>query len=144
MKGNLLKISALKKTSEWCDKDRVLLYACFQILVDFIEKEKPQRIVDYKHDREQKAQWKELQTLYHYWKIDRPRLEKESEKALMKSGIKMVDGKPAKPGAPSQEVKFIFKDRRASNRHNYLYDKIHRLDDEMLRRLIAIRHHLWC
>jgi hypothetical protein len=66
LKGNLLKLQSIKKNNEWCDKDQVLLFACFQILVDFIEKEEPQKIVDYKSDKEHKRQWKELQTLYRY------------------------------------------------------------------------------
>jgi hypothetical protein len=66
MKGNVLKLQNLKKKNEWWDKDQVMLYACFQLLMDFLEKEKPQTIVDYKYNLEQKKQWKELQTLYGY------------------------------------------------------------------------------
>lgn len=144
MKGNILRFKDLPKNSEWCDKDRVLLFACFQILVDFIEKEKPQRIVDYKHDREQRRQWKELQTLYGYWKKERPRMMRQSDRALVKSGIRMVDAEKARPGARSQRVKITIKDKRAHRLHNRLDAKLRRLDDEMLQRLIAMRHHLWC
>jgi hypothetical protein len=145
MKGNILKLTALKKNNEWCDKSRVLLYACFQILVDFIEKEKPQRIVDYKHDKEQKKQWKELQTLYRYWKIDRPRLEKEMDRALEKSSKKnKMEFGPSKDGGLTGEVIFITKDKKARNLYWRLEDKIGQKDDEMLQRLINIRHHLWC
>ena len=35
--ANKLKIPTL--TKEWCDKDYVLLHACFAILVEFVEKE---------------------------------------------------------------------------------------------------------
>jgi|ERR1035441_10060878 hypothetical protein len=144
MKGNLLKLQDLKASSEWCDKDYVLLYACFQILVDFIEKEKPQTIVDYKHDRGQRKQWKELQTLYHYWKRDRPRLEKESLRALMKAGLKMENKPSPKAGVASHEVHISIKDKKAHRLHDRLHGKLHRLDDEMLQRLINIRKHLWC
>ena len=37
--SNLLKIESLDKG--WCDKDHVLLHACFQLLTDFVEKEMP-------------------------------------------------------------------------------------------------------
>ena len=144
MKGNTLILKDLKKNSEWCDKDRVLLYACFQILVDFIEKEKPQTIVDYKHDLEHRRQWKELQAIYRYWKKDRPRLERESDKALMKAGLEMVDKPGSIIGRASQEIQITVKDKKAHRLHDRLYDKLHRLDDEMLQRLINIRHHLWC
>jgi len=112
--------------------------------VDFIEKEKPQTIVDYKHDQKHRRRWKELQALYQYWKRDRPKLEKESTRALMKAGLKVVD-KPSKrsPGA-NTEIQITIKDKQAYHLHNRLDDKLHRQDDEMLQRLIKVRKHLWC
>jgi len=41
----LLKIQTLEKG--WCDKDEVLLHAAFQLLVDFVEQEHPDKIVDW-------------------------------------------------------------------------------------------------
>jgi hypothetical protein len=35
--ANVLKIESLSEG--WCDKDHVLLHACFQLLSDFVEKE---------------------------------------------------------------------------------------------------------
>jgi hypothetical protein len=35
----------------WCDKDRIMLHAVFQLLVDFVEQEKPDQIVDYDKNR---------------------------------------------------------------------------------------------
>ena len=144
MKGNLLKLQSIKKNNEWCDKDQVLLLACFQILVDFIEKEEPQKIVDYKSNKEHKRQWNELQTLYRYWKSERPRMQKDAQKALRKSGIKMVSDPSENSGVRSVAIKFTFKDKKAFNLGCRLEDKLDRLDDEMLRRLINMRHHLWC
>ncbi len=40
-----LKIHTLNK-GEWYDRDTILLHAAFQILTDFIEQEKPEKIVD--------------------------------------------------------------------------------------------------
>lgn len=37
--SNILKIDSL--TEGWCDKDSVLLHACFQLLSDFVEQEIP-------------------------------------------------------------------------------------------------------
>ncbi|MBF0548584.1 MAG: hypothetical protein HQM08_29405 [Candidatus Riflebacteria bacterium] len=44
----LLKIYSLEKG--WCDKDEVLLHAAFQLLADFMEKEKPGQIIDWNSD----------------------------------------------------------------------------------------------
>lgn len=144
MKGNVLKISALKKGSEWCDKDRVMLYVCFQLLVDFIEKEKPQKIVDYDYDAYHRKQWKELQILYKYWKVDRPRLQKEEQKALRKWAKTYKDTWVAEPDGRSSLHVVLHEDKRASVYHWKLEDRIRTTDDEMLHRLIDIRHHLWC
>jgi len=34
-----LKIHSLPSAKEWVDRDEIMLHACFQILVDFIDKE---------------------------------------------------------------------------------------------------------
>lgn len=144
MKGNLLKIQALKRNSEWCDKDHVMLYACFQLLVDFIEKEKPHEIVDYKYNRKQKMEWKELQTLYRYWKVERPRLEKQNTVLLMKWGknhkTKWV---PSADGLTSKLVT-LKDDKEAFRRLKRAELKFEDLENQMPHRLIKIRKHLWC
>lgn len=38
-KPNILRIKTINAT--WCDKDNVMLHACFQLLTDFIEQENP-------------------------------------------------------------------------------------------------------
>lgn len=47
MKGNKLVLKSLSPKSRWCDKDHVMLLACFQLLTDFLDKERPEQIVDY-------------------------------------------------------------------------------------------------
>ena len=63
------KLEIATLNTAWHDKDTVLLHACFQILVDFIEKEKPG---DWSHNVEHRKIWKELQSLYTWWKEKRP------------------------------------------------------------------------
>jgi hypothetical protein len=60
----VLKIHTLEKG--WCDKDYVMLQAVFQLLVDFVEKEKPDQIVDWNFDPEHKNAWKEIRSLYRW------------------------------------------------------------------------------
>jgi hypothetical protein len=60
-----LKIHSLQ--SGWCDKDEILLHACFQCLVDFIEKE-PLHSTDWNSDNAHKFARKEMNTLYKWWK----------------------------------------------------------------------------
>ena len=44
MIGNTLKISDLKKDSKWCDKDRVMLYACFQLRRTLLRRKNRRRL----------------------------------------------------------------------------------------------------
>ena len=53
-----LKITTLDKG--WHDKDEVLLHAAFQLLADFVEKERPEKIVDWDFDEQHKVTWAEI------------------------------------------------------------------------------------
>src|ERR1035437_1890844 len=95
MKGNILKISTLSPTFEdhktkgpepaWYDPDTLLLHASFQILIDFIEKEKPEKHINWNSDEMHKNAWKEIKTLYKYWKKDRDKLQAIRDKTDRKS-----------------------------------------------------------
>ena len=144
MKGNVLKLRGIRRDSEWCDKDHVMLHACFQLLVDFIEQERPQTIVDYRHDRRQRRQWAELRRLYRYWKTERPAMDRRIEAARRRWAkdyrCKLV---PAREGRGSALV-VTRNNGRAQAHLRRLEGAFERTEDEMLRRLIAIRRHLWC
>ena len=63
LKMKVLKIHSLEKG--WCDKDRVLLHASFQILVDYVEKEEAlSGHIDWNWDEEHKRTAKEIRSLY--------------------------------------------------------------------------------
>jgi len=77
--ANKLTIDSL--TDQWCDKDYVMLHACFQLLKDCVEKEALFNSdidwgADVKH-RETKA---ELEALYSWWLA---RIKAESGDNLM-------------------------------------------------------------
>jgi hypothetical protein len=71
MKGKRLTIDTLK-AGEWCDKDEVLICAAFQILVDFVEKEDPEKLIDWSWNEDHKNAWDEISSLYKWWKEERP------------------------------------------------------------------------
>lgn len=64
--GNVLRIKTLDE--EWCDKDRILLHACFQLLTDCVEEEKLYELTDFEHTAVSKKVKKEIDGLYHWWK----------------------------------------------------------------------------
>jgi hypothetical protein len=145
MKGNLLKITTIPADSEWCDKDRVLLHACFQLLVDFIEQEKPEEFVDYKSTLLLAKEWAELQELYNYWKYDHPKLVKAVDRALSRwHGENKI---AAKQEGSDSSLSFEEASKRgkiAFEKYMSLDDQLQAQEDEMLRRLINVRDQLWC
>lgn len=54
--------------ADWCDKDIVLLHACFQLLTDFVEKEEPEVPTDWQFDEAHKNAKREIDELYAWWK----------------------------------------------------------------------------
>ena len=144
MKGNKLVLKDLSANSKWCDKDYVMLLACFQLLVDFVEKEKPQNIVDYVHDKNQRLQWREIQALYKYWKKDRPAEEKQIKKVRSKWHRSRKTRMEPVPGKNLIREVVLHQDRKAWNQLWKLEDRFEKKEEEMFGRLIHIRKYLWC
>ena len=64
--ANLLKIESLP--DGWRDKDEIILHACFQLLKDFVEKEKEIiEQIDWKSDDETASAKAEIDFLYSWW-----------------------------------------------------------------------------
>ncbi len=76
--ANSLKIKTLDKG--WCDKDYVMLHACFQLLTDCIEQEKLHEMTDWDYNDEYKQAKKEIDELNNWWK-DRIKAEQEQTDA---------------------------------------------------------------
>ncbi len=97
--ANILKIESL--SNGWCDKDIVILHACFQLLKNFVEKEKDIiEQIDWEHTKEKRKAKKEIDFLYNWW-LERLNVEDD------------------------------------------LDEKQYLEDNQMLKRLIKIREHLW-
>ncbi len=138
-----LKIQTL--TKGWHDRDEILLHAAFQILVDFVEQEKPNQIVDYNYDAEHRRRWKEITSLYRWWKKERPaRKSPRDNKKLREPPFEFEKI----PGSDSSRM--IEPDRkkyaayyRALQKDFELEQKWLQEDQRNLQRLIEIRPHLW-
>ncbi len=138
-----LKIKTLEKG--WHDKDEVLLHAAFQILTDFIEQETPEEIVDWNSDELHKKAWKEIKSLYKWWKEIRPsRTSPLDEKNLIAPPFKFKKI----PGSDLSEMVEPDKKKyagyyRALEKHRKLETKWNEEDQRNLHRLIEIRGFLW-
>jgi hypothetical protein len=138
-KAYALKIKKL--TGNWHDKDEILIHASFQLLADFIEQEKPEKVVDWSYDSEHKKAWKEMTSLYKWWKNERPIRDRQYKKiALPKMVTKKTSSGSAK--VPVDKVaykKFIVVAKKwASDENKWLKE-----DQKNLHRLIEIRPFMW-
>ncbi len=65
-KPSTLNIKTL--SGAYCDKDIILLHACFQLLTDFVEGEEAfTNHVDWEFNEAYKKAKDELEQLYHWW-----------------------------------------------------------------------------
>jgi len=137
-----LKIHTLKKG--WHDKDEILLHAAFQLLVDFIEKERPERI-DWNAGKMHKQAWKEIKSLYRWWKSERQaRKSPLDNKRLLKPTLKF------KKISNSEFSQLVQPDRkkyaayyRALKKDVRLEKEWYEEDQRNLHRLIEVRGFLW-
>jgi len=138
-----LKINTLEKG--WYDKDEILLHAAFQLLIDFIEQEKPDKIVDWNANELHRKAWKEIKLLYNWWKKERPARKSPLEDKRIKHPRLKFEKVPG-----SDLRKMIEPDRkkyekyyRALEEHWKLEQKWEKEDQRNLHRLIDIRKSLW-
>ncbi len=138
-----LKIQTLEKG--WHDRDNILLHAAFQTLVDFMEQEHPDKIVNWKWDETHSKAWKELKSLYKWWKETRPaRKDPFEDKTLKAPKFK------SEPIPGTDLFRYIQPDKKkyakyykAMGKSNKLEQKWFEEDQRNLHRLIEIRPFLW-
>lgn len=139
----LLKITTLDKG--WHDRDEILLHAAFQVLVDFVEREHPDRTIDWNADEMHKHAWKEIKSLCKWWKETRPaRRSPLDDKKLAVPPLKFIKI----PGSDLEQMVEPDKKKyaeyyRALKKLSRLEQKWYEEDQRNLHRLIEIRGHLW-
>ena len=139
----ILKIQSLDKG--WCDKDHVMLHATFQLLVDFVEQERPDQIVDWNSNPQHKQAWKEIRSLYKWWTQTRP----ARKSPLYEKGLKIPPLRFKKiPGSDLRELCKYDKKKypdyeKAIKKQSRLDKKWHEEDQRNLHRLIDVRPFLW-
>jgi len=138
-----LKITTLSKG--WHDKDEVLLHAAFQLLADFVEKEWPDKIIDWDFDERHKNAWAEITSLYNWWTKTRPK----RRSPLDRKKLKRPPLKTRKiPGTDRRELVWSEKKKyapyyEAIKENARLETEWHEEDQRNLHRLIEIRGFLW-
>jgi len=138
-----LKIQTLEKG--WHDKDEMLLHAAFQLLVDFVEKEDPGRIVNWNSDESHKHAWKEIRELYKWWKEKRPSRKSPLDDKKLKippMKFKKIPGSELSQLVEPDKKKYA-KYYQAIKKHARLEVKWEEEDQRNLHRLVEIRGFLW-
>ncbi len=138
-----LKIRTLDKG--WHDKDNVLLHAAFQLLVDFVEQEQPDKIVDSSFDEPHRQAWKEIKSLYRWWKETRPARRSPLDDKKLKSPplrFKKIPGSEFSEMVEPDKKKYAAY-YQALKEDARLEQKWYEEDQRNLHRLIEIRPFLW-
>ena len=139
----LLKIRTLERG--WHDKDSVMLHATFQLLVDFVDKEKPDRVVDWNADARHRRAWKDIRSLYEWWTRKRPsRRSPLDAKDLKRPPMrwKKAPGSKCRQLVKYDKKKYAAYDS-ALKKHLRLKAKWEEEDQRFLHRLIDVRRYLW-
>jgi hypothetical protein len=135
-----LKIHTLNR-GQWYDRDEILLHAAFQILVDFMEQERPGEIIDWEHDPLHSNAWRELTQLYRWWKEERP---------YRRDPLDDVPHPPEEEYVFAEDHRLIFPDREKYPEYYEAMRKSTDLevewleeDQRQLHRLIEVRPFMW-
>jgi hypothetical protein len=129
----------------WHDKDEVMLHAAFQLLVDFVEQEHPDKHIDWNHGVLHRRAWKEIRDLYRWWTVIRPsRSDPLDDKRVAKPPLRFdkITGTKFSTLATPDKKKYAAY-YRALKQHTSLEQKWHNEDQRNLHRLIEIREFLW-
>jgi hypothetical protein len=128
----------------WMDTDHRMVLAMFSLLIDFVEKEMPHGYFvpteeeaaldtgecnEHMGSRRQRNNYIEYMAIYNYWKVERPKLEAEHDRLLTAWS--------AARGVNTPESEKLWDELNAQEAAK---DKVL---EEMLLRLIAVRHYLW-
>jgi hypothetical protein len=138
-----LRIHSLERG--WCDRDIVLLHASFQILVDFVDTEKPDKIIDWNADPLCQSAWKEIQSLYQWWTITRPLRKGPFDERKIQHPpwrTKKIPGETTSRLIPPDRKKYADY-YLALEEQRQLDIQWDQEDQENLHRLIEVRRFLW-
>jgi len=126
-KHHIVKMPRLSRWN-WCDTDHRLVHANFELLVQFVDNEKPFDWINWESDEGHQNAANVMRELYKWWK-DYPRREKEVDDATHNWYVSSC--------ASREDEKELF------DRIHELEEKLHEETKANLHRLIDIKDYLW-
>lgn len=128
-----LDIHTLEKG--WAERDELILHAAFQVLVDFMVKEKPGKAVDWEGTSPDAGKaWGEMKALYRWWTKKRPTRKDPLDDDRIKCPCLSETDLDKKEYAAWH---------RACEKHDKLEKQWSEEDQASLHRLIEIRGYMW-
>lgn len=135
-----LKISTLNKG--WQETDEMMLHAVMQLLVDYVEKQKPDQVIDWSSDKDHVDAWTTIMLVYTWWKYTRPERVDPLDEIEVPDDY-MTIGEPDENG----NCPAIWGDYPEIHAAMAVANKIeqdwYEEDTEMMLRIVKIRHMLW-
>jgi hypothetical protein len=122
-----------------------MLHAVFQLLVDFVEHEKPDKVTDWTHDAAHREAWNEISTLYRWWKRERPRRRSPLSSKRLQTPPHVTEPIPGtswRKVVPPDKKKYAAYDH-AMEAHWRLEKEWEAEDQNNLHRVVDIRRFLW-
>lgn len=121
----------------YLDKPELMFNACFNLLKDYVEKERPFEIIDWDSDPESKRIGQEIKDLYHWWTVTRWENQKKCEEIYeMTDDLSWEDiGSGLHQLIPD----------KSDIHHAWItyHNDLEKQDEEMFERLAKIRRSLW-
>lgn len=128
----------------WCDRGHMILLAAFKLLVDYVEQEQPFERIEWDWSEPHRLAEQEIRELYRWWKTGR-REEHEACDALVQGVGWTMQTKPLPDGSVEYLGRTYDVPDGAERWAAYAKrsEELDEKDNEMLRRLIAVRGYLW-
>ena len=129
----------------WYDKDHLLLLASFNLLANFIEKEKPDETIDWESDESHSNAWREMHDLYVWWRTGRreSRLAHEEKyKDLWRDGF-LGEKTIHTDGSVSYKSTMTEEERKTIKQCQQDEIELDNIDETNLIRLVKVRRFMW-
>jgi hypothetical protein len=130
----------------WLDTDHRILYANFNLLVEFVQKEMKQLYYPSEEEiakesnpecaeilQQQRDNYIAIAKLYSYWTVERPILHKAKEMA----STDWYRAHTAAKGEKTEEVECLWQELQAAQ------ERCDKTETQALHDLIDLRHYLW-
>lgn len=122
----------------WYDTDSRMLQACFLLLVEYVEGEKPFEIIDWEFDEATKEKHTEIKELYDWWKTGRA-----AKRAALAKEWDSLPPEETSRFVPVEDGGFTIHTPDSVRALNAKEDALDEEDQRNLERLIKIRGWLW-